>query len=275
MRIELPQGGNGNNFTEVSVAVEAALELELEGENAIASPPYNTVLAPDTRNSTTNTQIPSPDVHFTVRLMVSQKRNKCHVLRHWQTVLLPSGEVLWTRFPLDVKGRGKIEKPRQPFQRQLSEGQWTVYERKILVQWFRREDEIASLRAESDMEDESISRAARKSRTPLHLFLREIIGEEEVEEKEDYNDNERPEVAHEKHPAVELMYEHSGIIVSPHLSEMKNSVKKKAHQRRRLSSEGEGKLRAFRARAETNISLFGRIQRKATSVVASKGSASN
>jgi len=254
------QEESGGEITEAPSPAEAVLEGLEEQDTAISPRGFPT---------------PPPDVHFTVRLMVSKKRNKCHVLRHWQTVVLPGGEVVWTRFPLDESGNAKVEKPKQPYQRKLLEDQWTVYERKVLAQWFRREDDIASLRAESDVEDDSINCVERKDQ-PLHLFLRSIVRvEEDGEEQETYNEEpgngEKAEVAHEKHPAVGLMYHHSGFIVTNHYSEMKHGVKAAVKQRKTQKNPGpkrRERVRAFRASAKTKITLSGQFHRyRETSMV--------
>ena len=80
-------------------------------------------------------------------------------------------------------------------------------------------------------------------------------------------DYDTSEVTHEKHPRMDLMYEHSGIVVSPHRSEMVTAGKQVLQQKMHRNTNKDGRVRSFRTRATTNIGIFGKIRHRAISVV--------
>lgn len=102
----------------------------------------------------------------------------------------------------------------------------------------------------------------------MHIFLKELIGVAQItvpgRASDDYD---TAEAAHENHPRTDLMYEHSGIVVSPHRSEMVSAGKQLLQQKMHKSINKDGRVRSFKTRATTNIGIFGKIRHRATSVV--------
>jgi hypothetical protein len=123
------------------------------------------------------------NIHFTVRLMMSRRRNKCHMLRKWTTVA-KSGRVLWLRYPPNSSDVSS-----QFLERRLPEDRSTEYEHKVLRKWFDREEEILLLKAAHLTKEtkKETRRTPRVDETTLHSFL-------------------KPLLTKERHPSLDLMY---------------------------------------------------------------------